>query len=94
VVVETSDLAVLRGVLLNSDLVTAISQRQIAFELSAGLLIVLPIALPDTRRAIGIMRRTDSLPSPGAKILMEEIARRCPAVLASTDRPGQAGSMP
>jgi LysR family transcriptional regulator of gallate degradation len=94
VVVETSDLAVLRGVLLNSDLVTAISPRQIAFEFSAGLLTVLPVPLPDTRRAIGITRRTDSLPSPGAKILMEEIARRCPAVLASADRPGQAGSMP
>jgi LysR family transcriptional regulator of gallate degradation len=86
VVVETSDLAVLRGVLLNSDLLTAISLRQLSFELAAGLLAPLPILLPDTRRAIGITRRSDSLPSPGAKILMEEIARRCPAVLASADR--------
>ena len=38
VVVETSDLAVLRGVLLNSDLLTAISPRQLAYELNAGLL--------------------------------------------------------
>ena len=86
VVVETSDLAVLRGVLLNSELLTAISPRQLSFELAAGLLALLPVPLPDTRRVIGITRRTDSVPSPGAKILMEEIARRCPDVLASIDR--------
>jgi LysR family transcriptional regulator of gallate degradation len=83
VVVETSDLAVLRGVLLNSDLLTAISPSQLSYELGAGLL--LPVPLHDTRRVIGITRRTDSLASPGANILMEEIARRCPALLASID---------
>jgi LysR family transcriptional regulator, regulator for genes of the gallate degradation pathway len=80
VVVETSDLAVLRGVLLNSDLLTAISPHQLSYELGAGLLTLLPVPLHDTRRVIGITRRTDSLPSPGATILMEEIARRCAAV--------------
>jgi hypothetical protein len=54
---------------------TAISPRQLSYELGAGLLAVLPIPLADTRRVIGITRRTDSLASPGAKILMEEIAR-------------------
>ena len=83
VVVETSDLAVLRGVLLNTDLLTAISARQLSYELSAGLLTVLPVPLPDTRRVIGITRRTDSVASPGARILMNEIARRGPAVLAA-----------
>jgi LysR family transcriptional regulator of gallate degradation len=81
VVVETSDLAVLRGVLVNSDLVTAISPRQLSYELRAGLLQVLPFPLEDTRRVIGITQRTDSVASPGAKILMEEIARRSPSVL-------------
>jgi LysR family transcriptional regulator of gallate degradation len=85
VVVETSDLAVLRGVLLNSDLLTAISPHQLSYELGAGLLTLLRVPLHDTRRVIGITRRTDSLASPGAKILMEEIARRCPALLASFD---------
>ena len=46
---------------------------------------MLPLPLPDTRRVIGITRRTDSVASPGAKILMDEIARRCPAVLAVVD---------
>jgi LysR family transcriptional regulator, regulator for genes of the gallate degradation pathway len=86
VVVETSDLAVLRGVLLNSDLLTAISPRQLSYEFAAGLLTLLPVPLLDTRRVIGITRRTDSLASPGAKILMEEIARRCPTVLAAIER--------
>ena len=83
VVVETSDLAVLRGVLLNTDLLTAISPRQLSYELAAGLLHVIPVPLPDTRRVIGITRRTDSMPWPGAKLLMEEIARRCPAILGA-----------
>jgi LysR family transcriptional regulator of gallate degradation len=86
VVVETSDLAVLRGVLLNSDLLTAISPHQLSYELAAGLLTLLPVPLRDTRRVIGITRRTDSLASPGATILMEEIGRRCPALLASRER--------
>jgi LysR family transcriptional regulator, regulator for genes of the gallate degradation pathway len=85
-VVETSDLAVLRGVLLNTDLLTAISPRELSYELGSGLLALLPVPLRDTRRVIGITRRTDSLPSPGAAILMEEIARRCPVLLASIDR--------
>jgi LysR family transcriptional regulator of gallate degradation len=85
VVVETSDLAVLRGVLVNSDLLTAISPHQLSYELASGLLIVLPSPLQDTRRIIGITRRTDSLASPGATMLMEEIARRAPLLLAPID---------
>jgi hypothetical protein len=50
-------------------------------QLRAGLLQVLPFPLPDTRRVIGVTQRTDSVASPGAKILIEEIARRCLDVL-------------
>lgn len=82
VVVETSDLAVLRGVLLQSDLLTAISPRQLAYELEGALLTRLAVPLPDTRRVIGITRRVDSVASPGATILMEEIGRRCAVLLA------------
>ncbi len=90
VVVETSDLAVLRGVLVNSDLVTAISPRQLSYELEAGLLHVLPLALPDTRRVIGITRRSDSLVWPGARLLMEEIARHCPRLLGVVETVAEA----
>jgi LysR family transcriptional regulator of gallate degradation len=90
VVVETSDLAVLRGVLVNSDLVTAISPRQLSYELAAKLLAVLPIPLPDTRRVIGITRRADSLAWAGAKLLMDEIVARCPALLSDIEGIGGA----
>jgi LysR family transcriptional regulator, regulator for genes of the gallate degradation pathway len=85
VVVETSDLAVLRGVLVNTDLVTAISPRQLSYELAAGLLVALPFPLPDTRRVIGITRRADSVASPGARILMEEIALRASLILQAEE---------
>jgi len=48
----------------------------------AALQSVCGLELEAARRVIGITRRTDALASPGAKLLMEEIARRCPAVLA------------
>jgi hypothetical protein len=52
---------------------------------------LLPIKLAETRRVIGITRRTDSVESPGAKILMDEIARRCPSVLTgATESPARA----
>jgi LysR family transcriptional regulator of gallate degradation len=71
--VETSDLAVLRGLLLHSDMITAISTRQLQYEISAGILTVLDIQLPHTCRVIGITQRAGSRPSPGALVLMEAI---------------------
>jgi LysR family transcriptional regulator of gallate degradation len=71
--VETSDLAVLRGLLLHSDMITAISTRQLQYEISAGILTVLDIQLPHTCRVIGITQRAESRPSPGALVLMEAI---------------------
>lgn len=76
--VETSDLAVLRGVLLESDMLTAISPRQLHYELDAKLLVALPVPLPETKRQIGITQRADSHPSPTASLLMAEIRRSCP----------------
>lgn len=73
--VETSDLAVLRGVLLNTDCVTAISARQLEYEIAAGMLNVIDIPLPNTTRVIGITRRADSAPSPGAAELISAIRR-------------------
>jgi LysR family transcriptional regulator of gallate degradation len=70
---ETSDLAVLRGVLLESDLLTGISPRQLYYELEQAALVTLPITLPETAREIGITRRTGSQPSPGAALLMDQL---------------------
>jgi len=71
--VETSDLALLRGVLLNTDQVTAISPSILEYEIAAGTLTVLDIPLPNTTRVIGITQRADSSASPGARALMAAI---------------------
>lgn len=73
--VETSDLAILRGMLMHSDVVTAISAQQLRYEIDARLLTVLDLELPNTSRVIGITRRTDSQASPGALALMAAIRR-------------------
>jgi len=70
---ETSDLAILRGVLLESDLITGISPRQLYYELRQGAVVKLPIALPETSREIGITQRSGSQPSPGAALLMAQL---------------------
>lgn len=72
-VVETSDLAILRGLLLQSDMVTALSAQQLEYEIQSGALQVLDFDLPRTARTIGITQREESHPSPGAVVLMEAI---------------------
>lgn len=71
--VETGDLAVLRGLLLESDMLTAISAHQLRHEIRERSLVVLDVALDDTRREIGLSQRDGAFPSPGAKALMDEI---------------------
>ena len=74
-IVETSDLAILRGVLSTTDYVTAISALQLEHEISSGMFTVLDIALPNTTRLIGITHRNDTAPSPAATLLMSAIRR-------------------
>jgi LysR family transcriptional regulator of gallate degradation len=71
--IETGDVAILRGVLLQSDMLTAISASQLRYEIESKDLTVLPIALKETRRSIGITLRFGALPSSGARILIDEI---------------------
>jgi LysR family transcriptional regulator of gallate degradation len=70
--VETGDLALLRGLLLQSDMVTAISAHQLHFEIEAGTLVVLD-HLESTARQIGITQRRNALPSPAAKALVDAV---------------------
>lgn len=71
--VETGDLAVLRGLLLESDMVTAISAHQLRYEIRDESLVVLDFPLEQTRRDIGVTQRIGCFPSPGARALIEEI---------------------
>ena len=71
--VETGDLAVLRGLLLESDMLTAISAHQLRYEIRDRSLVVLDVALDRTQREIGLTQRLGAMPSPGARALMDEI---------------------
>jgi len=74
-IVETSSLVVLRGLLMETDYVTALSRHQVFFEEANGMLAALPIDLAETSRPIGITRRTGGSIPPAAELLMAELRR-------------------
>lgn len=71
--VETADLAITRGVLLGSDMITAVSAHIYHHEIATKALAVLPIALPETRRPIGVLQRGASAPSLAARLLIDQL---------------------
>lgn len=71
--VETGDLALLRGLLVEGRMLTVLSAHQLHYEIAAGLLVVLPLAMPGMARQIGITMREGAHLAPGARLLMEEI---------------------
>jgi LysR family transcriptional regulator of gallate degradation len=79
--VETGDLALVRGLLMESDMLTALSAHQLRHEIRDGSLVTLDFPLDRTRRQIGLTQRLGALPSPGARALMqaiEEVVRKSP----------------
>lgn len=62
-IVETGSLVALRGILLETDRLTILSRRQIAYEEMSGLLKVVPVDLPPSRRPIGITTRAGWRPT-------------------------------
>lgn len=72
-VVETGDLAIIRGLLVRSDMLAVVSAHQLEYEIASGELQRLPLRLRHTTRAIGLIYRTGGLHSPAAKALMEKI---------------------
>ena len=73
--VETGDLALLRGLLLASDMLTALSAHQLHHEVRTGQLVVLPFGMPGMERSIGVTTRKGAHLAPGARALMEEIEK-------------------
>ncbi|MDB5729450.1 MAG: LysR family transcriptional regulator [Noviherbaspirillum sp.] len=71
--VETSDVSVLRDLLLQSDMVTAISTQLFHYERMSGELQMVDVEFPGTGRLIGITQRVKSHPSPGAVALTDAI---------------------
>jgi LysR family transcriptional regulator of gallate degradation len=74
-VVETGDLALVRGLLLSSDMLTALSLHQLYHEIRSGQLVELRFALRGMERAIGVTTRRGAHLSPGAGALIEELRR-------------------
>jgi LysR family transcriptional regulator of gallate degradation len=72
-VIETGDLAILRGVLLRSDMLAAVSAHQLEYEMVSGDLVKLPLTLSHTTRPIGFISRRGALQSPAAQALMDKI---------------------
>ena len=71
--VETADLAVIRGLLLGTDMVAALPAQQLHYEVQAGQLAVLKVPLHNTRREIGLTMRAAGTPSPAARALIDAI---------------------
>jgi len=61
--IETGSFVATRGLLLESDRLTLLSRRQIAIEMNAGLLTIVPFSLPPEARSIGLTTRNGWLPS-------------------------------
>ncbi|WP_392890008.1 LysR family transcriptional regulator [Pseudomonas migulae] len=74
-VVESADMAIIRGLLLRSDMLAAVSAHQLEQEIASGELCILPLELKQTARAIGLTYRNGSLHSPVAQALTEMIRR-------------------
>lgn len=72
-VIESGDLAIVRGLLLRTDMIAVVSSQQPSWELDAGVLKQLHYCLPDTRREIGLIFRKGSLHSPAAQAVIETI---------------------
>jgi LysR family transcriptional regulator of gallate degradation len=80
--VETGDLALLRGLLMGSDMLTVLSAHQLHYEVAASALVVLPFDMPGLERSIGVMTRKGTQLAPGARALLDEME----AVSARWDR--------
>ena len=73
--VETGDLALLRGLLVSSDMLTVLSAHQLYHEVRTEQLVVLPLEMPGMERRIGVTTRRGAHLSPGAHALLEELDR-------------------
>lgn len=78
--VESADLAVVRQLVTASDALALVSARQMLFELRSGLLVELPVDLPDLARDVGLITREGAMLSPVAEALRAAI--RTQATLA------------
>ena len=71
--VETTDLAMIRGLLMGTDMIAAAFAQQLHYEIASGQLAVLDVPLSGSRLETGLTLRVDSAPSPAARALIDAI---------------------
>jgi len=76
-VVESSSLATIRALLMESDKITLISRAQVFYEQRLGLLSVLPVTLKETKRQIGITLRADAFLTLGVDLFITNLRQIC-----------------
>jgi LysR family transcriptional regulator of gallate degradation len=69
---------------------TAISAQQLFHEIAREHLVVLPIDLGEMRRSSGIAQRQGALPSPGTRVLLDEIRSQVNRMIAQGELLGTA----
>lgn len=74
-VVETSSLVLLRGLLMESDRISARTKHQIYYEERSGLLATLPVNLAELRFSIGITTRARSVMAPAVEMFIKELRK-------------------
>ena len=63
----------MQSLLAQSDRLALMSPRHIQREIDAGLLVVLDVPVQHAPRAIGLLTRTDYLPTPGAQVMLDAL---------------------
>jgi LysR family transcriptional regulator of gallate degradation len=71
--VESGDMAIIRGLLMRSDMLAAVSMHQLEQEIASGELCRLDVQLQQTTRPIGLIYRNACLHSAVAEAAMNAI---------------------
>jgi LysR family transcriptional regulator of gallate degradation len=77
--VETGDLALVRGLLLQGPMLTVLSTHQMRYEVDAGQLCMLRFPMEGLQRNIGVTTRACAHLSAAALALLAEIRAAAPA---------------
>lgn len=80
--VESADLAVIRQLLIASDMLALASARQLRFEIQSGTLVELDVDLGDMSRQVSLITRDGAMPSPATLALFSALREQ---VLLDTD---------
>ena len=91
--VETGDLALVRGLLVQGLMVAPLSEHQMRYELDTGSLVVLPLPMKGLQREVGITTRTDAQLPAGAKAVLDEVRRLAAGLPMARQLPLNAQSL-